>query len=113
MPLVKMSPWDVRPPHEATSVRKLRTFSSSMLTRGWIGRPLVAVPAVTGLQALTGSHRLAAARKAGMKEIPVYVIDTAGRPVDVPGDDRTWLGLVARLGDPEATEIMRQETVRG
>jgi len=42
---------------------------------GWLGRPLLAV--VTrygGLQALTGSHRIAAAREVGLETIPVLVI---------------------------------------
>lgn len=112
MPLELVDPRGIRPPHGVEVTRKLKALMGSMSTRGWIGRPLLAIRTADGLKALTGSHRLVAAQKSGMKEVPVYVIDSPGHPVNVPKDDRDWLGFVSRLGDPAATDIMRQETIR-
>jgi ParB-like chromosome segregation protein Spo0J len=54
---------------------------------GRTGRPILAEDVLSGIQAWTGSHRIAAALEAGLEEIPVVVmsasdIETAGESID-------------------------------
>lgn len=69
IPLAKINPL-----HEVQDPEKLRTLTESMKDDGWVGAPLVAIPYGDGFQALTGSHRWAAACDADLYEIPVEVI---------------------------------------
>ena len=69
IPLAKIIPL-----HEVRDAEKLRTLTESMEDKGWVGAPLVAIPYCDGFQALTGSHRRAAACDADLYEIPVEVI---------------------------------------
>jgi len=55
------------PPHEVDSLAKLNNLTSRILELGWIGPPLI----VSENQALTGTHRIAAAKQAGLRLIPV------------------------------------------
>jgi hypothetical protein len=123
-----MSPWDVRTMHEATDPRKLARLVKSMSKSGWTGRPVLAMPLADGIQALTGSHRLAAAREAQLDTVPVYVLDTSahvtggdGRCVlceetcavellgDMYGDDYDRMGLIMQIGDEDAIRLMDTE----
>ena len=54
----------IEPPHEVRDHAKLDELVSSMRRDGWIGRPLLAIEIADYLQALTGSHRLAASKLA-------------------------------------------------
>ena len=59
--------------HEVKDTDKLNSLVTSM-ANGWTGRDILAVDCGDYLQALTGSHRIAAANEVGI-EIPVMVID--------------------------------------
>jgi hypothetical protein len=48
-----------------------------MREHGWLGRPLLVAPVKRGHQALTGSHRLAAAKAAGLGTVPAVVLQGA------------------------------------
>jgi hypothetical protein len=63
----------ITPLHPARDQHKLAGLIASLRT-GWTGRPLVVVDCGETLQALTGSHRLAAAVVVGC-DVPVVVID--------------------------------------
>ncbi len=63
------------PLHEPRDAAKLAALTESMVEHGWTGRPILAIDNGNGYIALTGSHRIAAARAAGLDEIPVYAID--------------------------------------
>lgn len=46
-----------------------------MQAHGWVGRPILLLPRRGNkYQALTGSHRYAAAKKAGLKKIPCVIL---------------------------------------
>lgn len=57
----------IKPPHEIDNFAKLENLKSSILKSGWRGPPLI----VNGDQALTGTHRLAAAKQIGLRLVPV------------------------------------------
>lgn len=77
--IVCLAPGLIRPIHEPRDPKLFGRLLRSMRERGWLGRPLLVVPAVLGVyQALTGSHRLAAALEAGLDTIPAIVL-----PADV------------------------------
>lgn len=70
-----LPPGEIRPVHEPRDPELFRRLLGSMRRQGWLGRPLLVVPrAPAGFQALTGSHRLAAALEAGLKAIPAIVL---------------------------------------
>lgn len=64
----------VRPPHFVLKIECLK-ISESMEDNGWVGRPLIAYRVGKKYQAITGSHRIKAARIAGLVKIPVFVMD--------------------------------------
>jgi len=70
-----ISPKRIEPPHEVRDKEKLVDLVSKMEKDGWQGRPILAVDLGQGPEALTGSHRIAAARIAGI-EVPVIMIDS-------------------------------------
>jgi len=65
---------NIRPLHDVIDANKLDSIVESMNSNGWIGRPILALNCGDYLQALTGSHRIAAAERAGV-EVKVYTID--------------------------------------
>jgi ParB-like nuclease family protein len=70
-----LDPKVVQPPHEPREREKYRKLVASMRRGGWRGRPLLVIETSPGrFQALTGSHRIAAARDAGLASIPVIVM---------------------------------------
>jgi hypothetical protein len=89
-PTSENGPWDpyvtlcspeiLDPPHAPLDRERRRAIDASMKKHGWRGRPLLAArhglpEAEATLTCLTGSHRIAAARKAGIKAVPVLVVD--------------------------------------
>lgn len=76
------SPWDITPPHSPTDPPYVRKLAAEMRESGWTGRPLVAYRAsrsqgrgVVKWRAISGSHRIAAARAAGLERVPVVEIE--------------------------------------
>jgi ParB/Sulfiredoxin domain len=63
-------PADVTPWHDVEDADKVSRLSASMQKDGWTGAPVVVID---GGQAVTGSHRIAAALKADI-EIPTVNI---------------------------------------
>ena len=67
-----IDPMLVTPWNDSYDTRKTARIAESMNEVGWQGRPLVVVPRASGgYQALTGSHRIEAAREVG---IPIQAI---------------------------------------
>src|SRR4051812_46163577 len=70
------APSDLEAPHEPDRGNDLAAITESMKRNGWVSRPLLAMRYdEEALICQTGSHRLAAARAAGISEVPVVVID--------------------------------------
>lgn len=110
---VELDPNRIRPWHEPHDEAKLNTLIESMRTNGWTGAPVVTIAGrdfgwgAGDPQAITGSHRIAAARQAG---IDVHAVDlddllraigTSLAEVDayfgVRGDDERHYKAVVRL----------------
>jgi len=119
-----VDPRNIVPLHEVKRERMdhLRELMRRMRLEGWAGRPLVVEEtAPNRYQAWTGTHRLAAARRVGMRRVPVVLIDKDrwvrrwGQPrglvVDAVrggSDMRKYLRLLA-AGDRLAARVMHQE----
>jgi len=63
------------PFHEVRDQDKFEKLTADMEENGWKGRPLLVIGCEGGYRALTGSHRLSAARKAGLEEVPVAWVE--------------------------------------
>lgn len=108
----------ITPRHEVRDVAHRDAIAASMSEDGWIGRPLVVVDSGDGYLALTGSHRLAAARLAGLDEVPVLVAvlpdgaEVRGEDIRVRGcrlTDQEELLEMLRESDPDAAAVMAEE----
>ena len=63
----------VYPPHAVRDTAKRDRIRLAMEQDGWTGRPLLVMDCGGYYKALTGSHRLDAAMRAGINKIPVVV----------------------------------------
>jgi hypothetical protein len=86
---------------------------ASMQDEGWTGRPLLVIESGSGVFfAWTGSHRIAAARIAGLDSIPCYVLDESQLQVfahDAHCDavtDGERLVVIRQTGDEHAIALM-------
>lgn len=70
-------PGDVNPVNDVTNMNKMYAISEDMSTNGFQGEAILAYDAGGYYQAVTGSHRIYAAREAGLEKIPVHVMDTS------------------------------------
>ncbi len=70
-------PDDIVPLHPITNPSMYVSLYLSMKKYGWQGRALLAATEDNYIRALTGSHRIQAARDAHVESIPVYVLDGA------------------------------------
>ena len=96
------------PLHEVRDETKLAMLVASMDADGWTGRPLLVQDTGEGwYQAWTGSHRIAAAREAGIDSIPCVVIDNP--TLDPHGSDSTRARELSRAGLDAAADLMSQE----
>lgn len=62
------------PLHEPKNMHLFATILQNMCVNGWVGDPIAAVEIDGTFFALTGSHRIAAAKACEIQEIPVEVI---------------------------------------
>lgn len=118
---------EICPPHEVRDTEKYDRLVEAFAD-GWVGRPLLVenLGEGYGYQSWTGSHRIAAARAAGIETIPVVVVDTAKladagetqKPNCHPGatgyygflgDDDMCLSALLRAGCDEEAALMAAE----
>lgn len=86
-------PSELEPPNEPSDHYKVHKLARSMEDDGWQGYPLV----VHEGRALNGSHRLAAAKQAGLSSVPTMSVEEVARSIGVDLDDYREDGrLVAR-----------------
>ena len=78
-PTDHLSPAAIRPRNVPQDPAKVEAIRASLEESGWIGRPVVAIvaPGRRKAQALTGSHRIAAAAAAGVEVHAVLIRDGA------------------------------------
>jgi len=106
---------EITPRHEALSRKHLKELADDMRENGWQGRPLLVIERDNDYLAWTGSHRIAAARDAGLNQIPCYVLSESklialGFEAERGHvEDRERLEILRKLGDEIAISIMWQE----
>lgn len=77
--VICISPSVIRPVHEPRDPELFARIERSMRKSGWLGRPILVIPGNDRTyQALTGSHRLAAALAVKLTTVPALVL-----PVEV------------------------------
>lgn len=94
---------DIAPWNDAHDADKVAALVASMRTDGWTGAPVV----VDTEQAMTGSHRIAAARLAGI-EIPTVDIRALFADAGLDYDD-----TVAERGDRYEVIVRMEEFLPG
>jgi hypothetical protein len=107
----------IKPFNAVEDVEKLNSLAASMQKNGWQGRPILAYDIGDGLEALTGSHRIAAAKKAGIEDIPVLkisddianYIDDYGRSIRDISDEDDVVEFLKGFGNKDASQLMRIE----
>jgi hypothetical protein len=92
---IHVMPDAVLPPHEITDFEKYESLTKDMQSQGWIGRPLATIPKGKQFQALTGSHRLAAAQEALLDRIPIVSLSSGDLDLMANG-----ASLANTIGDP-------------
>lgn len=116
----------INPLHPVRDRAKLAHLTAAMREGGWQGRPLLGELSVVDRSTVrlwTGSHRYAAAKAAGLDDVPVVLIDTDALAAAgfEPALDRDYYGgewyrnamtedsdeilRALRAADPEAADI--------
>lgn len=100
--------------HDVSDFEKLNNLVKNMEEQGWNGRPLVVIDMGGEYKALTGSHRLAAARKAGIENIPVACVEysTMFEDYEITIDDLKDIDDIYRKideYDEEAAELFSED----
>lgn len=108
----------IEPPHEVRDREKLADLVDKMKAEGWQGRPILTVDLGRGPEALTGSHRIRAAKQAGI-DVPTIQIDPdIGNYEDENGktireamylDADEAAEYLEKAGEPDAANLMRAE----
>ena len=94
----------IEPPHHVKDKQKLGKLLTEMENNGWVGRPILAYQNDGEYFALTGSHRIAAAKKLGI-EIPVMLVDDD--VVNFENDSGEFLQEIAGSGDDRVAVFLR------
>jgi ParB-like chromosome segregation protein Spo0J len=113
--IMAIDPAEITPLHEVRIESLLDGLTADMKENGWQGRPLLVIKRPSGFLAWTGSHRIAAAIKAGLAAVPCYVLEerklirrgfhaTQGHVLDYER-----LEILRKIGDEQAIHLMWQE----
>lgn len=97
------------PPHAVKDAAKLTALVSAMLAEGWTERAILVHDDGNGVHAWTGSHRIAAAREAGVRVPVVYITGDIERRGDECRDDDERLAVLLDAEDEAAAALMRAE----
>lgn len=104
----------IAPPHEVRDAEKLDRLTAAMNANGWAGRPLLVLRTADCFQAITGSHRIVAAERAGLDEAPCVEINAtafcgAGYEPNDLWDDEVTLSILREIGDETSESLMAEE----
>jgi len=111
----QIPPQDLNSLHEVREQEVFKELVVSMAENGWQGRPLLVIDCEDKYVAWTGSHRIAAARKVGLLEVPCYVVsehELLPHGVEAKWghhDDSDRLSVIQKIGDEVALDLMWQE----
>jgi hypothetical protein len=105
--------------HKVKRKRDLRLLVGAMRDIGWFGRPALVESLGQGrYQAWTATHRIAAAKRVGIR-VPIFLIDLKKWirywgpiltcAVDTVDEDEEKWEVLYRAGDKRAADLMRQE----
>jgi hypothetical protein len=94
-----------------------------MKEKGWVGDGILVAEGANGLEAGTGTHRIAAAKIAGLETVPTYVMDKQKVEewcadndkvtADIfSGDDEEKVATLESIGDQYAVNLMKAEVFR-
>jgi ParB-like nuclease domain len=109
-----IDPEEITPLHEVNQT-SLNELIADMKESGWNGRPLLVIERASDYLGWTGSHRIAAAREAGLSLVLCYVIrerELIKRGFDPERGhvmDYERLKILRKIGDKEAIQLMLQE----
>lgn len=116
-----IAPEDIEPPHEVKDSAKLQKITDGMKADpdGWVGRPLVVVKYGSGnqasYQAITGSHRIAAAREV-MNRVPAVVL-TEAQAAAIPNighmNEEYVEGVLRDAGYKDVADLINQDLSSG
>lgn len=116
--MTTLSVGQIQPPHEVRDEEKLEIIAASMRETGWQGRPVLVIERSDYYQALTGSHRYAAAELAEIDSIPVVIVNTelleeAGYTITelCYSDTEEVASILSEIGDVPAAELAQQEVI--
>ena len=109
-----IDPFLIKPLHDVRNPALLAELTTSMEDEGWRERPLLVIKCKSGYLAWTGSHRIAPARAARLREVPCYVLQESKftrRKLDVNWgiDDSERLKVIQEIGDEGAINLMWSE----
>jgi hypothetical protein len=114
--ITSIDPEEIDPLHEVRNFDLVDELAAAMKENGWEGRPLLLIErSSAGYLAWTGSHRISAARQAGLSAVPCYVIQERqlldhGFEADRGHVmDHERLEILRKIGDETALHIMWQE----
>jgi hypothetical protein len=117
-----INPSSIKPLNKVEDRKKYNEILESMKQEGWQGRPILAYEENGKTKALTGSHRIYAARKAGIDVPVVFVKPSVMKWEDNKGlfgtfkesinDQRVYEHLKA-AGDDAAASLAKLEDVMG
>lgn len=101
-------------PHAVNDSTKVEQIAASLERDGWQGRSVLVLQVADYYQALTGTHRLAAAQAAGLEDVPCVEVDAeafygAGYEPNDLWDDDVRLSILREIGDEAAATLIEQE----
>lgn len=106
--------------HEVRNQEAVDRIAADMKERGWQGRPALVVRDGDELLGWTATHRLAAAEKAGLTDIPTIEVDGAKlREAGYDLKELTQIGKKKRIaalreiGEDKAADLLEQEQAIG
>jgi ParB-like chromosome segregation protein Spo0J len=97
----------IQPLHAINDEAKLAAIASSMRASGWQGRALLVYDCGDHYEALTGSHRFAAAELAELYEIPCLVIEESDLRLALDADDRAVDNITGATDDESREMALR------
>jgi diguanylate cyclase (GGDEF)-like protein len=106
--------------HDVRRPEAVDALAKSIAERGWVGRPLLVVTDDGVRVAWTGTHRLAAAKQAGLSADKIPTIEVDGAALRAAGydlDDLTARGKKKRIealraiGNEEAAKLLEDERI--
>lgn len=112
--IIYLDPWDTEPLHEVRNQRLFDYLAADMEEEGWQGRPLLVIETEHGYVAWTGSHRIAAAREAELKEVPCLIVPEEDLGPEYSAryghvEDHERLKILREIGNEPAAELMWTE----